>query len=381
MHYRVLGKTGIKTSILGFGCMRLPTKSWDTEEIADKEAVKIIRKGIDKGVNYIDTAESYHMGESEPIVGRALKDGYREKVTLVTKSPVWKEGFCKPEHFEKYLDSQLKKLDVDTIDIYLLHSLDEKSWKEKVLKFDLIERARKAQDDGKINHIGFSFHDKPEVLKEIIDSGAFEVMLVQYNILNTANEAMITYAAEKGMGVAVMGPVGGGRLAGEPPQEMRHLLTKGRKNFVDLALKFVWSNPNVSVALSGMGSEPMVEDNLEIASQDYMLEQEEMTRARNIGQKFKELTDNICTNCGYCMPCPNEVNIPFIFTALMYYEVYNQKERSHLYYKNIGNVAEYWPPGKDARSCVECGECLGKCPQKILIIEQLKKAHKILSEA
>ncbi|MBU7016157.1 MAG: aldo/keto reductase [Theionarchaea archaeon] len=381
MHYRVLGKTGIKTSILGFGCMRLPTKSWDTHEIADKEAVKIIRKGIDRGINYIDTAESYHMGESEKVVGRALKDGYREKVTLVTKSPVWKEDFCKPERFEEYLDSQLKKLDVDSIDIYLLHSLDEKSWKEKVLKFDLIERAQKAQDEGRINHIGFSFHDKPEVLKEIIDSGAFEVMLVQYNILNTANEAMITYAAEKGMGVAVMGPVGGGRLAGEPPQEMRHWLTKGKKTFVDLALKFVWSNPHVSVALSGMGSETMVEDNLAIASQDYVLQQDEMTRAEDIRQKFKELTENICTNCGYCMPCPNEVNIPFIFGALMYYEVYNQKERGHLFYKNIGNVAEYWPPGKDARSCVECGECLEKCPQKISITEQLKKAHKILSEA
>jgi predicted aldo/keto reductase-like oxidoreductase len=381
MHYRMLGTTGIKTSILGFGCMRLPTVAWDKKEIAEKEAIKIIRKGIDNGITYVDTAEPYHMGQSEIVVGKALKNGYRDKVTLVTKSPVWKDEFNRPEHFEKYLNVQLKRLDVDYLDLYLFHSLDKRSWKEKVLEFDLIERAERARDEGKINYIGFSFHDTPEVLREIIDSNAFRVMLVQYNIINPVNEEMISYAAEKGLGVAIMGPVAGGRLAGEPSVEMRQWLNTGRKNFVDLALKFVWTNPHVSVALSGMGSEQMVDDNLGIASGDTItLSPQEMDKARDIRQEFKELTDNICTSCEYCMPCPNEVNIPFIFTALMYYQVYNQKERARLYYKNIGNVEEYYPPGKDATACVECGECEKKCPQKVSIIEQLKKAHQVLSE-
>jgi predicted aldo/keto reductase-like oxidoreductase len=294
---------------------------------------------------------------------------------------VWKDDFDRPEQFENYLNLQLKRLDVDYVDIYLFHSLDKTSWKEKVLEFDLIERAERARDEGKINYIGFSFHDTPEVLKEIIDSNAFRVMLVQYNIINPINEEMISYAAEKGLGVAIMGSVAGGRLAGEPPAEMRQWLNKGRKNFVDLALKFVWTNPHVSVALSGMGSEQMVDDNLGIASGDTCtLSPQEMEIAQDVRQKFKELTDNICTSCEYCMPCPNEVNISFIFTALLYYQVYDQKERARLYYKNIGNVEEYYPSGKDVTACVECGECEKKCPQKVPIIEQLKKAHQLLSK-
>ncbi|MCK4432587.1 MAG: aldo/keto reductase, partial [Methanomicrobia archaeon] len=180
MYYRTLGKTGIKVSVLGFGCMRLPTLKPGEEAIDRKEAIRLIRKGIDSGINYIDTAYPYHDKESEIVVGLALKDGYREKVTLVTKCPVGIENlFTKPEDYDKYLDEQLKKLDVDYFDIYLFHALNEKTFKEKVLGMNLIERAKAAKEVGKIKHIGFSFHDKPEVLKEIIDSNEFEVMLVQ----------------------------------------------------------------------------------------------------------------------------------------------------------------------------------------------------------
>jgi len=379
MQYRKLGKTGIKTSILGFGAMRLPTIEPGKEAIDHVEAIKIIRKAIDAGVTYIDTAEIYHDGESEIVVGKALKDGYREKVTLVTKIPLLKDEFTKAEQFEEYLELQMKRLDVEYLDICLLHALNEKSWKEKVLKLNLIERAKKAKKEGKFKHLGFSFHDKPEVLKEIIDSGEFEVMLVQYNILDTVNEEMIKYAAEKGLGVAIMGSVGGGRLAGEPAEELRELLTNGRKNFVDLALKFVWSHPHVSVALSGMGSEEMVDDNVALASSEKhtLSSIEEKERAAKIGQKFKELTDNICTGCGYCMPCPNEVNISFIFRMLMLYQIYGVKDKAKTYYSRIDE--EDWPPGKSALACSECGECEPKCPQKIPIIEQLKKTHELLT--
>jgi hypothetical protein len=379
MHFRKLGKTNIKTSILGFGCMRLPTKDEKDGGVDHEEAIKIIRQGIDAGINYVDSAYGYHKGESEVVLGKALQDGYREKVTLATKSPIWHEEFTKTEDYERYLDEQMERLGVDCIDVYLFHAINEKRWKEKVLKLNLIEEAKKAREQGKIKHIGFSFHDKPELLKEIIDTDEFDMMLIQYNILDTKFEEVINHAGKKGMGIAVMGPVGGGRLAGEPREDMQKYLTKGRKNFADLALKFVFSNPNISVALSGMGSEKMVKDNIAIASnKNYTLTSEEKEKTKEIGERFKELTDNICTNCKYCMPCPNEVNIPFIFRALMYYEVYGQEETGKRYYSMIGKPDQV--SGKQADSCIECGECEPKCPQKIPIIEQLKKAHEILSE-
>ncbi|MCK4567914.1 MAG: aldo/keto reductase, partial [Candidatus Thorarchaeota archaeon] len=189
MQYRKLGKMGTKVSALGFGCMRLPTNDQDGT-INREEAIKLIRKGIDSGITYVDTAWPYHKGESEVVLGLALKDGYREKVTLVTKCPVGPKAFSEPEHFEKYLDEQLQRLDVDYLDYYLLHALNKKSFEEKVLQFKLIDRAMKAKKEGKIKHLGFSFHDKPEVLKEIIDSGHFELMLVQYNIVDQVNHEM-----------------------------------------------------------------------------------------------------------------------------------------------------------------------------------------------
>jgi predicted aldo/keto reductase-like oxidoreductase len=378
MQYRKLGKTGIKVSALGFGCMRLPTLKPGEPAINRKEAIQLIRKGIDSGINYIDTAYPYHAKESEIVVGQALKDGYREKVTLVTKCPVGMPDFTEADHYDNYLNEQLEKLDVEYLDFYLFHGINGKVFHEKVLGLNLIERARAAKETGKIKHIGFSFHDKPEVLKEIIDSGHFELMLVQYNILDQVNEEMLAYAAENGLGVAIMGPVGGGRLAGTPPESMQQWLSEGRNNFVDLAFKLVFSNTNVSVALSGMGSDQMLEENLKLASkEDYnSLSNHEKERIQNIATKFKELSDVVCTGCGYCMPCPNEVNIKQIFDFLIRYQVYGQKEDTRNMYAKIGKLR--WLPGKDATACTECEECLEKCPQNIPIIEQLKEAHQIL---
>lgn len=378
MNYRKIGNTGIQVSALGFGCMRLPTLKPGEPAINREEAIRLIRKGIDSGINYIDTAYPYHAKESEVVVGMALKDGYREKVTLVTKCPVGLPDFTESAHYDKYLNEQLEKLDVEYLDFYLFHGINGKTFQDKVLGLNLIEKAKAAKKAGKIRHIGFSFHDKPEVLKEIIDTGHFELMLVQYNIIDQVNEEMLAYAAQNGLGVAIMGPVGGGRLAGFPPESMQQWLSEDRKNFVDLALKFVLSNPNVSVALSGMGSEEMLDENLELVSKESynLLASDEKERIENIATKFEELSDLVCTGCGYCMPCPNEVNIKEIFNLLIRYQVYGQKEDAKSMYTQIGKVR--WLPGKDASACAECEECLEKCPQKIPIIEQLKEAHQIL---
>ena len=379
MQYRKLGKISDKVSALGFGCMRLPTIE-EGGKIDRDEAIKIIRKGIDNGINYVDTAWTYHRGESEVVLGLALKDGYREKVFLVTKCPVGRQEFTESHHFDEHLDEQLGRLNEEYLDVYLFHALNKKSYEEKVLNLNLIERAMKAKEDGKIKHLGFSFHDKPEVLKEIIDSGHFDLMLVQYNIVDQVNHEMINYAGEKGLAVAIMGPVGGGRLAGKDmADEMKQWLSPGRNNFADLAFKFVLSNPNVSVALSGMRSNEMLEDNLSISSRenyDKMTDRERKS-VEGIAAMFKELCDNICTQCKYCQPCPNEVNISMIFAELQRYQIYGDRESAKRYYSMIGKVP--WAPGKDATACVECGECLEKCPQNIEIIEQLKKAHEILS--
>ena len=375
MQYRQLGKTGIEVFPLGFGCMRLPTMEPGGDAIDRDEAIRIIRLGIDSGINYVDTAYPYHAKESEVVLGLALKDGYREKVTLVTKSPTWLIN--EADDFDKYLDEQLKKLGVEYLDFYLLHALNDKHFTEKVLGLNLVEKAKAAKEVGKIKHLGFSFHDKPEVLKKIIDSGHFELMLVQYNIVDQVNHEMIAYAAEKGLGVAIMGSVGGGRLAGNPPESMNQWLSDGRDNFVDLAFKFVLSNPSVSVALSGMGSEKMVVDNLALVLREnynqYISDEKE--RIDKIATKVKELSDNVCTGCGYCMPCPNEVNIKLIFNLLIRYQVYGQKD-AKIQYSKIGNHP--WFTGKNASFCIECGECLDKCPQSIEIIDQLKEAHQIL---
>ncbi|MHA1663867.1 MAG: 4Fe-4S dicluster domain-containing protein, partial [Candidatus Thorarchaeota archaeon] len=195
------------------------------------------------------------------------------------------------------------------------------------------------------------------------------------------NREMMAYARSKGMGVAVMGPVGGGRLAGEDLHDtMKEWLTPGRKNYVDLALKFVYSNPDVCVALSGMGSDEMLDDNLALASRDDYdkMTEKEQKSIDSIATRFKELCDNICTQCKYCEPCPNEVNISFIFSALQRYQIYGQHEMAKYYYSIIGKMP--WAQGANAEACEECGECLEKCPQGIEIIDQLKKAHEVLSE-
>lgn len=378
MKYRKLGKIEREVSALGFGCMRLPTIKPGEPAILRNEAISLIRKGIDSGINYIDTAFPYHGKESEIVVGLALKDGYREKIMLATKCPVGMPDFTKPSHYDSYLDTQLKKLGVEYLDFYLFHGINEKVFKEKVLGLNLIDQALAAQKAGKIKHIAFSFHDKPEVLKEIIDTDAFDLMLVQYNIVDQVNDEMINYAGKKGLGVAIMGTVGGGRLAGPPPDSMTKWLSPDRSNFVDLAFKYVLKNPNVSVALSGMGSDQMLQDNLELVNRndyDQYVDDEEL-RIDKIAKKFKELSDNVCTGCGYCMPCPNGVNIKLIFNFLIRYQIYGVEEAKQ-YYSQIGKVK--WAPGKNAEVCEQCEECLEKCPQNIPIVEQLKEAHQILS--
>jgi predicted aldo/keto reductase-like oxidoreductase len=294
----------------------------------------------------------------------------------MTKCPIWSIKSAKD--FDDKLNEQLRRLDVENVDIYLFHNLNNERY-EKVTKFNLIEKMNEAKTSGKIKHIGFSSHAPSEDIRKFIDLNVFEFLLVQYNLIDSSKEELIQYAVDQGMGVGVMGPVGGGRLALEPTEEMKKWLTKGRDNFADLALKFAWSNPNIAVTLSGMSSEEMVDENIEwVSSKNYLLTKEERERVNQLAMKFKEVYDLNCTDCGYCEPCPQEVNIRGIFKQLMETRNPLRMRMARSRYRKIGQLQSL--PGKNALACTQCKECEEKCPQEIPISERLKEAHAILTK-
>ncbi len=368
MQYREFGSTGIRISALGFGAMRLPEiEENGTYRVDEERALAVITRAFELGVNYIDTAYGYCHGNSEIVVGKALK-GWRDKVYLSTKIPTW---LVKDRgDYRRFLEEQLRKLDVDYIDFYHFHALNQERWENYVLKYNLLDEAQKAKEEGLIKHISFSFHDRPEVLKQLVDVGIFSSLLCQYNLLDRVNEEAIAYAQKKGVGVVVMGPVAGGRLAASSPVIQR--LLEGRTvSTPELALRFVLANKNVSCALSGMNTIEMVEQNAAAASLDTPLTEEELERINKAMEENQRLADLYCTGCDYCMPCPNGVNIPLNFRLMNYHRVYGLTEYAREQYKKIGTVEEL--KGKRAEDCIECGICETKCPQKIEIRKQLRE--------
>jgi hypothetical protein len=270
MQYRKFGRLDWQVSALGFGCARFPTVNDKpyAAEIVESEAIRMLRYAIDHGVNYVDTAHVYHEGNSELVVGKALQDGYRAKVRLADKSPVWM--FERAEDFDHMLEGQLRKLQTDHIDFYLMHGLSAKSW-AKVQELDLLTRAERAQAAGHIGQIGFSFHDTFEVFREIVDGyGNWAFCQFIYNFLDTEKEAGtrgLAYAAARGLAIVVMEPVQGGKIAQPPPtvQDVWHTAVGGRTPAA-LALQWVWDHPDVSVALSGMSTMQQVEENVATAA-------------------------------------------------------------------------------------------------------------------
>lgn len=373
MQYREFGNTKVKISALGLGTMRLPMITKDDKKIIDEEnAIAIVRKAYDKGVNYFDTAYFYLDGLSEGLLGRALK-GIRDKVYVSTKFPYW--GKTEKSDYRRILEDQLKKLDTDYIDFYHFHGISKTGYEDTILKNGYIEEAVKAKNEGLIRHISFSFHDKPEVLKEMVDTGYFETLLCQYNFLDRSNEEAMAYAKSKGLGIVVMGPVAGGRIAGMTIDVTQKSGIDAKSNS-ELALRFVLANPNVDCALSGMGSVQMVEENAVVAARaDEALSQKEKVALEKLLADMKRLSELYCTGCDYCKPCPHGVNISYIFSMMNNYRVYGLKDYAINNYNRIG--MENGPEGEKADKCVECGICETKCPQKIEIIKQLKECREV----
>lgn len=361
MQYRRFGNLNILISALGFGCMRLPEiqkgGKWSVDLAKTKQ---MISKAVDLGINYFDAAYGYCHENCEAALGEALKP-YRKQIYLSTKLPMWHVNG--PEDFDRILHEQLKRLQTDYIDFYHFHAVNQSHWRDKILRFHLMDKMIKRKQEGTIRHISFSYHDNLETMKEMIDTGIFSTVLCQYNLLDRSYEEGIDYAASKGMGVVIMGPVGGGRLERPTPKLEKFLLSDGG-SLPDTALKFVWSNPNVSVALSGMGSLEMLEQNVESINSFQPFPPEKQETLLKISDEFKKMANLYCTGCEYCMPCPKGIEIPSIFNALIYHKVYGLTELAK---------QRFEPLAEKAGQCVACRQCEKKCPQKIQIVERIRE--------
>ena len=337
MQYRPFGNTGLNISALGFGAMRLPECRVNGKQVFDvEESIRIIRRAVELGVNYVDTAPYYCDSESEVIVGKALK-GLRDKVYLSTKNPIENSS---GSDWRKRLESSLKKLDVDYIDFYHMWGIGLDAYRNEIDVADgPMQAAQKAKEEGLIRHISFSFHDDSSNLIPIIDTGNFDSMLVQYNLLDRSNEDAIAHAKSKGLGVVVMGPVGGGRL-GTPSDAILRLLPGKVSSSAQLALRFVLGNTGVHCALSGMSSMAMVEENCAIASNEAPLSYDEMLKVNESVEENRKMAELYCTGCNYCMPCPHGVNIPENFRLYNQAYLYDDMPSSKKGYKRLAEKLE-----------------------------------------
>ena len=361
MKYRKMGKTGAEVPALGFGAMRLPVREGKVDEA---EAIKMIRAGIDGGINYVDTAYRYHEGVSETVVGMALQDGYREKVWLADKSPVWlleKEG-----DFERILDEQIEKLKTYHIDFYLLHALNRSRFEEKVKKFHLVERMLEAKKAGKIRFLGFSFHDSLDVFEEILNyTDQWDFCQIQYNYINLDHQAGmkgLKMAADRGLGVVVMEPLLGGKLA-NLSSHVAECLPEG-KMAVESAFSFLWDQPEVSLLLSGMSTMEQVQENLRLADLAAvgMLSREDREALLKTKEVFDRMALVNCTACRYCMPCPFGLDIPKTLAAWNMTAV--DEDEADKFYGELEVKAD---------SCRACGHCEKECPQRISVSQVMKQ--------
>lgn len=376
MQNRLIPKTGDKISPLGFGAMRLPQKNG---KIDRTKAQELIYYAIDNGVNFIDTAYLY--GDSESFLGEILTPKIRSKVKVCTKLP--SINVRKYEDMEIILDEQLNRLQIDCIDYYLIHSVDLKTI-NRLLKRDLVKFIDKAKAEGKIKHTGFSYHGPREEFEAAIDAYDWDVVMIQYNYFDENIQVSaegIEYAASKGMGILVMEPLKGGILAGKMPKDAEEIFKKANpnKSNAQWAMEWVLNNKNITCVLSGMNSIEQLKDNLDIASKTTPLSMsfEDMETVELVKRVMRNSLKINCSTCGYCMPCPQGVNIP---TCM---RIYNEKYLfDHKGFINQSLIDYFQYAGGimgnegNAGKCNGCGQCLRKCPQSLDIIGELEKVKK-----
>ena len=368
MLYRKMPKINEELSVLGFGCMRLPTNQ--DGSIEKNRAIEQIRYGIDHGINYLDTAWPYHGGQSEPLVGEALEGGYRDKAYIATKLPSW---MVKDRtDMDVYLNKQLKRLKTDCIDFYLIHNLNGLMWDNLKAK-KVLDFVNKAKASGRIRYAGFSFHGHVNDFKTIIDDYDWEFCQIQYNYLDEDHQAGregLEYAAAKNLGLIIMEGLRGGNLGiPVPPAEIATIWDSAQKKRtpVEWALRWIWDHPEVTVVLSGMNEEAHIEENLKIAgdARPESFDEKEKAIVKQVSDTYKKLMKVNCTGCEYCKPCPEGVNIPAAFEVFNKLHLFKNEEEAKFMYAIrcsgifTGGEVEY------ASRCVQCGECMEKCPQQI----------------
>ncbi len=369
MLYRAMGKTKDLVSILGYGCMRFPRKQLNI--IDEKRTERQVVSAIEQGVNYFDTAFLYP--NSEVVLGNILARGYRDRVLIATKMPM--PMVHSRQDMEAVLDTQLKRLQTDRIDYYLMHSINSFTGWQRLKDLGVEDFLAKARQAGKIRHTGFSYHGDREQFKKIVADYPWDMCLLQYNYMDEnaqAGKEGLAYAAARGLGVAVMGPLRGGRLARNMPQQLQELFDRVNRTPAELALRWVWNHPEVTVLLSGMNDEVQIEENIRIAREAYpgSLTAEELKIITEVRNLLVQKLRVACTECGYCLPCPAGVNIPLCFNSYNNRYLYDGANR-FFYLSMLGGMDGGAP--SHASLCTSCGKCEAKCPQKLPIPKLLKE--------
>lgn len=368
MEKRKFEKLGVESSLLGFGCMRFPLD--DNGNIDEKEAERMINHAIESSVTYIDTAYPYHNGDSEPFVGKVLKKYPRDSFTLATKLPVW--NIQSKEDARELFESQLKRLDVKYVDFYLLHALDAKKW-EKILEYHIIELCEELRQEGKIKHLGFSFHDEYPVFEKILTHYDWDFCQLQLNYMDMGIQAGmkgVELANERNIPLIVMEPIKGGSLA-SLPEDVTQMFKDYNPDatLASWALRYVGTLPGVKVILSGMSTMEQVENNVDTFAHYQNLSQEELDIVNKVADTLHSRTQNGCTGCAYCMPCPFGVNIPNNFRYWNNCFIYDDRETFQGKYEKMKDEEK-------ASNCQECGACERMCPQQLPIREDLKRVVK-----
>lgn len=372
MEYRTFAKTGQEISLLGMGTMRLPLAPDGRPDEA--ASIDLIRRAIDGGVNYVDTAYMYHDGLSEVITGKALGDGYREKVLLADKMPIWLAK--DPEDMARIFDEQFARLDTGVIDMYLVHNVTEAVWR-RCQKFGLMDFLSARRDEGRIRHIGFSFHDELPVFLEVLDAFPWDFCQIQFNYMDLdyqAGEKGLRAARERGIPVIIMEPLKGGKLTDRIPPAIQEIwdAAPAQRSAADWAFRFVAEYPEVLTILSGMGSAAQLDENLDIFSRfSYpLLTADERARVLQVAEAYRRTVPYGCTGCKYCLPCPQKIDIPSFIDLYNEWHIYDHNPKVMV---NFG----WWFPKYKPSTCTACKACEDHCPQGLPISDIMREGARI----
>ena len=366
---RMIPQLGCEISRLGYGGMRFPKNG---DEVDVEEAVKLLRKAYDMGVNYFDTAVVYHKGESEKIFGKAFEIYDRSSYYLADKMSIW---VCKDEQEMKDLfERQLKTLKTDYIDFYLVHSLNRNHY-QKVKEFHCVEFLQEMKRQGKIKHLGFSFHDTYPVFSQILNDYDWDFVQIQLNYLDWQNqgaEQLYRELEKRNLPCMVMEPVRGGYLATLDEQRAKPFLEmEPNRSIASWAIRWVESLPQVTVVLSGMSDMAQLEDNGAMMTNFEPMNEKELEAVAKVVEEIRKVNDIPCTGCRYCMDCPMGVDIPEIFAIYSRLKIFG-KDKSF-----VEDYKEVMENGNGAEHCVGCQQCMNHCPQSIEIPDKLAMIHRL----